>query len=182
MSPPREQENELENLCFVAQLDRPQLNECNVNEDLVPQNDREKVVRKGSFKTLRPKADSSSKSERSSNEKSKEPLREMIVINSNNKAGGSGDRDNEEEDELGCRKTVPKMAERPPLRPRQPQRRDQTTPQHKGSYQPTERIIYIEEDRPRQEVGRGLEQIEREIEREEQSLSALQQSVIHPKT
>jgi hypothetical protein len=58
MSPPREQENELDNLYFVASLDKKQQV---LDDSLEEDNPQEKVVRKGSFKVLKPKIHTASK-------------------------------------------------------------------------------------------------------------------------
>jgi hypothetical protein len=114
MSPPREQENEFDNLYFVSSIEKK---EAIFNESLPEENPIERVVRKGSFKVIKPKVSTDSKSQRDDSQEKAEqpkietqaPLRELVVVNSNNCA------EMEDREELACRKTIPKMSEKPPL-------------------------------------------------------------------
>lgn len=96
MSPPHQQENQFENLYFVSSIDKK---EHNQNDSLEHDNPGERVVRKGSFKVLKPKVSTDSKSLRGDSKERedfqnsykhqnlsefKEPLREMVTINCNN--------------------------------------------------------------------------------------------------
>lgn len=59
MSPPREDENEFDNLYFVSSIEKK--TQALVGEAIVNDDPGERVVRKGSFKVLRPKVRSDSK-------------------------------------------------------------------------------------------------------------------------
>ena len=61
MSPPREQENEFDNLYFVSSIEKK---EQMLTDSLPEENPIEKVVRKGSFKVIKPKVTTDSKSQR----------------------------------------------------------------------------------------------------------------------
>ncbi len=89
------------------------------------------------------------------------PLRELVVVNSNNCA------EVEDREELACRKTIPKMSEKPPLyrskqKPAEPKEEKKESPPDT-----TSRV------QGREDLLKHIDNIKKQIEEEEKSLSNL---------